>query len=200
MRLLTEEEVRRRGWTQPKIPDETEHNEPDFYRSEEYLTWYNEMDRRAQRLHGPAAVEKRAAGLKAKNHIPDQFGLLTDSGTHLLNSTQLSLRSTQGLTKTERRIIGKQLDTQESVLRHMRSLVSSADVERMYDTLTEVAIASADPKLIETWMKFIVGMPAQQLTVTRVDVGEMLRSMANAYEDAAEAEFKVIDDDAGSAE
>lgn len=200
MNLLTEEEVQRRGWTQPKIPDETEHNERDFYRSDVYLSWYNEMDRRAQRLHGPAAVEKRAAALKAKNHNPDQFGLLTDSGTHLMNSTQLSLRSTQGLTPTQRRIIGKQLDTQEAVLRHMRSLVGSADVERMYDTLTEAAIASADPKLIETWMKFIVGMPAQQLTVTRVDVGEMLRNMADAYENATEAEYKVVDDDDRPAE
>lgn len=199
MRLIGSEELRERRWEQPPVPAATEHNPREWYMSEEYLEWYNTMESRAQRLHRPATVEKRAAAMKLKGAHPDKFGLLpkNESGTTMQTEIQLSLRNTRSLTKAQRRIIGKQLETQEAVLAHMRSLVSSDDVERMYDTLTEQAIATGDAKLIEVWMKFMVGLPAQQINVTRFNLSQRLRDIADGYDERrpgdVEAEYRVVD-------
>lgn len=191
--MLSKEELRQRGWEQPPIPDDTEHNPREFYESEEYLSWYNGMEARGRHLHSPKMVEKRIAGLKRKGHFPSQFGLLTASGTHMQDDTTLSLRNDHSLTPTQRKIIGKQLRTQEEVLGYLRSLVSEEDVVRIYDTLTEQAIATGDSKLLEVWLKYLVGMPAQQINVTKTDVSKVLEIYAAQMDEERAQEYVVVD-------
>lgn len=190
--MMDKKQLKELNWVQPPVPEVTEFNPREFYFSEEYLEWFNNLDRVSQRLHQPKTIEKRAKGLMAKGASPSQFGLLTDSGTYTMSKTEISLRNTKGLTTTQRRIIGKQLETQEKVLAHLRSLVSSDDVERVYDTLTEQAVATGDAKLLDTWLRFMVGQPAQQINVTKVDVASVLEAYA-ARAEAEREEYRVVD-------
>lgn len=192
MRILSDEEIRERHWDIPIIPDETTHNDRDFYRSEEYLRWWNEMPRNAKQLHQPKVIEKRIAGILRKGGTCNQFGLLSDSGTPMQDDVTIALRNDHKLTPVQRKIVGAQLRTQEEVLALMRSLVDEDDVVRIYTTLTEQAIATGEPRLLETWLKWMVGLPAQQINVTKTDVAKMLEVFADKAERERE-EYVVVD-------
>jgi hypothetical protein len=191
--VMTDDEIEQLRWEVPPLPDTVKWNEPDYYRSREYLQWYNGLDRAVRRLHSPKVVEARIEGLERKGHKAySRFGLLTDSGTHMMNDTELALRNDRTLTPQERRIIGKQLKTQQQVIDLMRSLVDEDDVVRIYSTLTEQAIATAEPKLLEVWLKYMVGLPAQQIDVKTTNVADVLRVIADQAEKNRQ-EYVVVD-------
>jgi hypothetical protein len=74
----------------------------------------------------------------------------------------------------------------------MRSLVDEDDVVRIYSTLTEQAIATAEPKLLEVWLKYMVGLPAQQIDVKTTNVADVLRVIADQAEKNRQ-EYVVVD-------
>ena len=57
--VMTDDEIEQLRWEVPPLPDIVKWNEPDYYRSREYLQWYNGLDRAVRRLHSPKVVEAR---------------------------------------------------------------------------------------------------------------------------------------------